>query len=328
MAEWLVEDGIGERRAVLVADGTIVEIMVERDSDGARAGCISEARLLPRDTGAIRIVRLASGEETILSGTPPPVADGASLTVAITRSAIREAEVDKRAMARVADPDAVPGPGPDIAARIAATGHPSRQVRAHADDAFEAAGWSEWIEVARGGQFGFPGGLLRLSLTPAMAVIDIDGSLPPFELARAGLAAAARMIRALDIGGSIVIDCPTLAGKGERVAAVEAFDAALSPPFERTAINGYGLLQIIRPRLRPSLVERARFAADESAALALLRRAERARGTGPLTLLAHPRVDDWLDARPALIGELQRRTGRPVALQADAARTIWSYDVH
>jgi hypothetical protein len=54
-----------------------------------------------------------------------------------------------------------------------------------------------------------------MSLTPAMTLFDVDGALPPADLARAGAAAAGRAVRRLGIGGSIGIDLPTLAAKGD-----------------------------------------------------------------------------------------------------------------
>ena len=40
MAEWLYEDGIGERRAALVEDGEIIEARIERDGEGPRVGAV------------------------------------------------------------------------------------------------------------------------------------------------------------------------------------------------------------------------------------------------------------------------------------------------
>jgi len=51
------------------------------------------------------------------------------------------------------------------------------------------------------------------------------------------------------IGGSIGVDFPSVQGKGPRQAVAAAIDAALEPPFERTALNGFGFLQLVRPRV-------------------------------------------------------------------------------
>ena len=121
-----------------------------------------------------------------------------------------------------------------------------------------------------------------MSLTPAMTLFDVDGSLPPAELAVAGAAAAARAIRRLGIGGSIGIDLPTLPARADRQAAAAALDAVLPQPFERTAVNGFGFLQIVRRRERPSLPELVQGDPVGAAARALLRRA-RARAPAPAT---------------------------------------------
>lgn len=328
MAEWLYEDGIGERRAALVEDGSIVAIGIERDSDGVRAGTIAMARLSGSDGGALCIVRFASGEEAIVSPVPRNLSDGAKLLVEVTRSAVPETDLVKRAKARPATNDAAATHGPDLRARIAASGHAVRTLHPHEPDALEAAGWSEALAEAAGGRLAFDGGLLRMSLTPAMTVFDIDGTLPSAALAEAGARAVAAAILQLDIAGSIIVDFPSLADKAARVAVAEAFDTAMHGAFDRTAINGYGLLQIIRPRIRPSIAERMQFAPVESAALALLRRAERAQRHGAMTVTAHPTVCAWIDARPALLAALTRRTGRAASLQADPVRAIWSGDVH
>ena len=117
-----------------------------------------------------------------------------------------------------------------------------------------------------------------MSLTPAMTLFDVDGSLPPAELAIAGAAAAARAIRRLGIAGSIGIDLPTLAGRADRQAAAAALDAVLPQPFERTAVNGFGFLQIVRRRERPSLPEIVQGDPVGAAARALLRRARAREG--------------------------------------------------
>src|ERR1043165_9403071 len=103
-----------------------------------------------------------------------------------------------------------------------------------------------------------------------------------------GAAAGARAIRRLDIGGSIGIDLPTAGSKSVRQAAAEAVDAHLPQPFERTAVNGFGFAQIVRPRHRASLVE---LAQDRAAfeARALLRRAA-FEPPGSKRLAGHPAV--------------------------------------
>lgn len=321
LAEWIYEDGIGERRATLVDGGHIIECHVERDDDGVSVGAICDARILPRDDSAMIVVSLTGGEEALLSALPSATSIGATILVEVTRSAIAERDMVKRAKCRPAPEGAGPRHAPTLFERICATGTPVRTLHPHEDDALEEAGWSEWSDVALSGNMAFAGGMLRLALTPAMTVIDVDGTLAAAELARTGAEAAARAIRALGISGNIVIDLPTQGSKGGRIAAAEAFDTALPLPFERTAVNGYGLLQVIRPRNYASLAERWHYAPVASAALALLRRAERhgVRSAGAEMLItANPSECAWVSARPALVDALTRRTARHIVLQGDA----------
>jgi Ribonuclease G/E len=224
----------------------------------------------------------------------------------------------KRARARPALEGAVPGHGPDLLQRL-----PDAQPLDHFDvDLLEDAGWSTLLEEAVTGQVAFATGSLTLSLTPAMTLIDVDGEQAPAALAVAGAAAAARAVRRLDIGGSIGIDLPDAGDKAARQAAAAAIDAALPQPFERTAVNGFGFVQIVRRRSRVSIPELFALEPVAAHARALLRRAERTGGAGERTLTAHPLLIAHLAARPAWLAELERRTGAPAALREDAALAI------
>ncbi|HWT42286.1 MAG TPA: ribonuclease, partial [Sphingopyxis sp.] len=94
---------------------------------------------------------------------------------------------------------------------------------------------------------------------------------------------------------------------------------ALAAPFERTAVNGFGLMQVIRRRERPSLIEQVRLDPVATDAALLLRQAERAVGTGELTLTARGSVIDHIAAHPDWVDALQNRTGRAVRIVADPA---------
>jgi hypothetical protein len=312
LAEWLYEAGIGECRAALVEDGAIVEARIERDGDGPRVGAVLAARLVE----ANRVVLDAPGEPFATLSPPPGLSLGTRLTVEITRMALRERGRDKPARARLSE--LAVGTGPDLRARIAATGLPIAELNAMGPDHLEEAGWSELIERVRAGHWPFAGGALWVDTTPAMTLIDIDGEGNGLALARAGAEAAIHLIRCCDIGGSIAIDFPTLAGRAERQAIDALVDELLPPPFERTAINGFGLMQIIRRRERPSLVEQVRFDPAATDAALLLRQAERAKGAGALQLTARPAVADHIAAHPGWVAELQKRTGRPVEIVRDA----------
>lgn len=303
MAEWLYEAGIGENRAALVARGTIRKAQIELP--GLRAGTIASARLVDRSTGK---VQLASGDEALCDPLPPRVTQGASFTVRIVREPIAERGRAKLAKA-VPALDASPCPGPGLLARITASGLPVRQPRPHEPDLLEQAGWSELLEEARTGEIAFASGALRMALTPAMTLFDIDGRAPLGALAIDAAHAIAAAMERLDITGSIGIDFPTLANKAERNAVAEAIDAAVPQPFERTAMNGFGFLQIVRRRSRMSLPEL--IAADPAGAMlrAELRRLERLPPPAPDTHMLPAALLRRLERVPDWLADLHRRTG-------------------
>lgn len=317
MTEWLYEDGIGERRAALIMDDGIIAAEVERDDDGAGVGAVLAARLIAHDRPRRHArVGVADGTEYWLANPPSALTEGASVTIEVTRMALREAARAKPGHAMVSD--AAPQLAPSLRDRIAATGHPMRDLRpAATPDALEAAGWSDLLDTARTGDWPFTGGALAIALTPAMTLIDIDGDLSPPELAEAGASAALSAITALGITGSIGIDFPTLASRSARQHIDNLLGAGLTGTWEKTAMNGFGFVQIVRRRERPSLLERVQFEPVLSDALALLRRAERAVGAGALTLSARAAVIDLLAARPHWIATLKQRCGRAVTCTAD-----------
>ena len=305
MREWLIERGIGETRAALVDDGRIIEARILRD-DIIPAGTVLEARLKSVGRNAVAV---ADGTEYLLPKGAPGVTEGATLNIEVTREALGGGESWKRPLARRTDEairPAQPPRGRDL-------------IFPGPSDELEAAGWSALLDEARNGLIGFPGGELRVSLTPAMTLIDVDGHLPPAELAVAGAKAAAETIRRHGIGGSIGIDLPTAGAKEARQAAAVAVDGALLQPFERTAVNGFGFLQIVRPRNRASMFE---LAADRAAfeARALLRRA--AREVGAIRLVAHPAVAAELESHPGWIELLSRQVGGAVTLRSDPSIAI------
>jgi hypothetical protein len=322
LAEWLYEAGIGEARAALVEAGEIVEARIEREGEGPRPGAIVGARLIEAGRGgkgALVTLDWRGEPHATLAEVPSTTSIGARLTVEITRMALRERARDKPARARLADVGAQIADGPDLRARIETSGVPVTEMPLTGPDLFEQAGWSELIDCVRSGHWPFAGGALWVDATPAMVLIDIDGEGDTLALAKAGAQAAVAVIRRCDIGGSIGIDFPSLPDRAGRLAVDAVVDAALPGPFERTAVNGFGLMQIIRRRDRPSLIEQICLEPVATDAALLLRQAERAVGTGALTLTARGSVIDHIAAHPAWIDALQNRTGRAVHLATDQA---------
>jgi hypothetical protein len=329
MPEWLLERGIGETRAALVEDGRMLEARVERPGGAPALGDIWFARLT-RITAAGRGFLALGGSEGIAEQASG-FAEGSLLRVEVVREAIPERGRPRLAKLRILEGgQGEPGrlsAGPGLEDRLARTGHAVRVLSPVGGDRLEEAGWSEVLDQARSGLVPFPGGLITISPTPAMTLIDVDGDLPPAELALAGTRAAVAAIRLFGIGGSIGIDLPTAGSKEVRQRCAAAIDEALPQPFERTAVNGFGFVQIVRPRPRASLVELAQNDPAEFAALLLLRQAERTPGAGPRTLAAHPQVTAWLAARQDLLEVLKRRLGADAVLKTDPSLPLWGAHV-
>jgi hypothetical protein len=322
---WLYEDGIGEARAAFISNGRILEAVIEREGGGARAGAILPGRLaetiVPRRRG---IARLDSGEEVLIEPIPPKVAEGAAILVEITREAIYEPGLDgvrpKRALGRVAGPGVKAAPGPSLRDRLAAGDLPVYLCAAHEPDWLEQCGWSALCEEAMIGEIVREDAGLRIFPTPAMTLIDVDGVAPPAQLGPKGAKLAAQAIRRLGIMGSIGIDLPTMNNRDERLIAAAQIDKYLPLPFERTAVNGFGFVQIVRRRERPSMMELLRGDPVRTAALAALRLGERhGAGMGTVTLTGAPAVCQLLERNPPWLHSLEKRRGGSVTLRTDAA---------
>ena len=295
MPEWLVERGIGETRAALVEDGEIIEARVRRDGV-IPAGTILEAKLI---AVAPRVAVEAAGAIFLLPRGVSGVSEGRSLFIEVTRESLGGAEPWKRGFARITDE--VPRAAPPLA------------------DGREAPipDWDDLLEDARSGVISFNGGELRIEPTAAMTMIDVDGWLAPPQLAKVAAWAASRAIQRLDIGGSIGIDFPTLGAKDARREVDQLLDEYLPRPSERTAMNGFGLVQVVRPRPRASLVELARDRAPFETR-AMLRRTAR-EPPGPKRIVAHPAVTAVLEQHRAWVEALGRELGGNIELRSDPA---------
>lgn len=319
MPEWLIEKGIGETRAALVDNGRTLEARIELDST-IPAGTILGARLVAAGiAGRNGIARDESGTDYLLPHVPREIAEGAAFNIEVTRPALPGPEPWKRPLAKATRGER--RRPQSLAERLRDTGRPVRKLAfPAARDELAEAGWNDLVDEARSGRVDFAGGSLGLFFTPAMTLVDVDGSLPPSELAIAGSRAAAEAIRRLDICGSIGIDLPTVRGKDIRSAAAQAVDAMLPQPFERTAVNGFGFLQIIRPRSRASLLELAQDRASFEARTLL--RSVAFEPAGPKRLVGHPAVVAAIEARPEWTEQLASQIGGAVALRSDASLPI------
>lgn len=325
MAEWLFEAGIGEDRAALIEGDQIVEMLIDRHDGRPRAGAVMQAKLLGRLPNSDRAILslIGCGGLEAVGRIPREITEGGHLLVTIVREAIPERGNPKPPVVKQADTDRA-SEGPSLLDRLRERREDVTLLTSHEADRLESSGWSEHVGEAESGLIAFDGGMLRMSLTPAMTLLDVDGTLPEDTLSAAGAAAAARTIRRFDIGGSIGIDLPVshAGGKAARQAAGERIDALLPQPFERTAVNGFGFLQIVRRRTRASLPELLQSDPVTAAALALLRRAERAPGKGAVTLSGAPAVMHRINQEQQWQDDLARRRGATVHLSGRPGAAI------
>ena len=249
MAEWLYEEGIGEARAALIEKGRLVEAQIERESDAARAGAVMQGKLIrtliPKKRG---IARLISGEVVLVEPIPPKIAEGATVLLEILREAIPEEGRAKLAKTRIAQPGSKAHPAPSLLQRLRACGLPIIPCPAHEEDRFEAHCWSELMEEAISGEIGTEEAALRIFPTPAMILIDVDGSMPPAKLGPKGAKLAAQAIRRMGLTGSIGIDLPTMNNKDERAVASAHENLGADRQISAAAVRTHGGQRL---RLRP-----------------------------------------------------------------------------
>lgn len=337
MAEWLYETGIGENRAALVEDNEIIRAEIERPHAGPCVGSVFRARFDAALIGRRVVqVRLEGGGEAFLDPAPSGFGSGGRCTVevvrepAMVRNAASRVRRNKAIKVRVVPDDTPLGAGPGLRERLNTMPWPVRDLRSIDADALEAAGWGELVEEARSGEMRFSGGRLLIELTQAMTVIDVDGDLPADALAVAGATTAARAIGRLRLGGPIAIDLPTSSGRQARLNAADAFDRAMVPgiKFERTAVNGWGLLHVITQRKRASLMEVIGGDEHDAAALMLYRQAERASGFGSTLITANSNVVAAFSRNGANDLELAARRGGEVTWEIRNSLPTWGGFVH
>jgi hypothetical protein len=307
MADFHLLELAGETRAAVIENFRIVEMHLARDGDGLVAGARLPVRLKTK-LGS-RGIADANGEELLIEPWPPAATEGATVTIEVTRAAWREPGRDRLAKARPTTLD--PWPAPTLASALHARGH----VLQPGWPSDIASQWDDAFESAELGRMSFEAGSLAFAPTPAFTTVDVDGH--GLALLAPALKTLARTIRLWGLGGSIVVDCPA-ADRDQRQAAADQFDQAMGKlAFERTAINGFGLMQIVRPRTGPSILERAQLDRGATQAIALLQAATGDTGTGPMRLVAGTGPIRWLQARPHLVDNLARSTGRPAELRPD-----------
>ena len=307
---WLVEQGVGEERALRYENGRAAAARM-RWPGGLEAGLVADAVLVVRAKGSARgRARFASGEEALVDRLPASASEGAPLHLEVTRAAMRESKRLKLAQAR-------PTGAPSRAAPTLVEALPEAAVVRR----FPDGAWDEIWAEAWDAEVAFAGGALHFAPTVAMTLVDVDGALPPSELALAAVGPLAGALARFELGGSIGVDFPTLAARDDRKAVDRALDAALCGwEHERTAMNGFGFVHIVARAAGPSLLHRLAFDRAGAAARRLIRQAEELEGAGAVLLTAHPAV--LAACLPEWIAELERRAGREARFHPDPALAL------
>lgn len=311
-AEWLVEEGIGEERAILIEGDTIRAARLHWPG-GLTLGQVEDATVaaLHPHSGQRRrgTVRFANGELAHAARLPRDTSEGAQVRVEVTRESLAERGRLKLAQAQFSESDL--REGPSLADQLASEGHSVRTVRRFP----ASADWEELWHEAWSGDVAFSGGALILSDTPAMTLIDVDLTDYFQALYFNGLPVLAATLSRMNMGGNIGIDFPTL-DKSDRKAVDDRLGELLSDwPHERTAMNGFGFVQIVARMGQPSLLQRISRHRVSAAARLTLRRAEMVEGAGVTLITLHPALKAKL--KPEWLDELARRTGRPVRIETD-----------
>ncbi|MEM6908394.1 MAG: ribonuclease [Pseudomonadota bacterium] len=338
--QWLIEQGIGETRALLVSDGEVLAARIYWPGE-LIAGSQHQAQLIAKAAGARRgTAVLKDGTEVLVDHLPVSLTEGARFDLEISRAPIAERGRLKQAQGRFTEvnlshndtyltstPQSEGQGTPVTADNPTRSSHFKTFLRnspfeARVTPAFAPDQWEEVWSAASAGSIAFPGGEILLSITPAMTVIDVDGTGSPRTLALAAIPAIATALRWFDLGGNIAIDFPTLGTKADRRVIDTASAHALAEwPHERTAMNGFGLVQLVARLHGPSLLHRFATSRTGLCARFVVRIAERAVGAGPVLLLTiHPALKaklkpDWLD-------ELTRRTGKQLRIETDPALAL------
>ncbi|WP_299191763.1 ribonuclease E/G [uncultured Erythrobacter sp.] len=320
MAEWVYEESFGEKRALLIENDQVLAARMHWLSS-ITAGAIIMARVITRRQGSPRgLCRSPDGFEINVSDLPPEASEGRDVRIIIHREPMAERGRLKRAQGRHFHENAPPLPPASVLGE-------GKVVRKLPDGL-----WEDVWAVASEGELAFDGGSLVLSVTPAMTLIDIDGQGSPRELALSAIPAIAKALRWLNIGGSIGVDFPTIADKAGRKEVDQALAAALADwRHERTAMNGFGFVQIVSRMEMPSLLHRLENSRAEACARYLLRQASQLEGAGNIHISCNPAVrnampDDWLIELGELAGRnpdaIMFETNRTLALDAGHAQLV------
>jgi ribonuclease G len=303
--QWLEQRRIGETLRAGVEAGALVELHLARASDPLPFGSVHDAVVRGKD-GARLLIDCNATSAWLINSPQHPI--GHKLPGQVVRAPITEPGAVKRAHL--------------IEHRGLAMVVPEAQTIRDFPDSFEV---EDWCDRAISGTIPFDGGSLSLERTRAGLVIDVDGSGGNHAINLAAATTIAAVLRLFQISGMVMVDLVTPDNRKQRLELDAALDAALRKDprsFERTAINGFGLVQIVRAKRGPSLIDVLcgmlhHAPSIETQALHLLNDAARSIGAGTRTLMARPDIINWIEKNPSLLDKLRQAVGADAKMAAD-----------
>ncbi|MDX2145005.1 MAG: ribonuclease E/G [Rhodospirillaceae bacterium] len=356
----VIARGPGETRFALLADERCLEVAHVRNIE-AQPGDVFVGRIgEPMPGGGAVFVDIGVAPHGVLELKGKSFPAGAAVAVEVVTPA-RADKGHKLKLSRLAVP-----PGAQAGARIFAGPSPALQwwqryrdaiaeivvePRAEAkayrsllgDDApidvhdgrasaFDHFGIEEEIEAALAPRVALPGGgALIIEPTAALTAIDVDAGAARMDAAnREAVVEVARQIRLRNLAGVILADF--IAGKDKRklVSDLKA-QLADDPAGPRlTGLTPSGLMEIVRPRLRPSLSELLAGSAEAAGyrALRLACRELAARRASKITLGVAPAVAALLNERLFLaLDEARRMASGDIVVEARPALPVGQIDI-
>lgn len=315
MPEIWRDDSPGERRAAIVDHGKIVEIHIQRDAHWA-LGESGTGRIDRKTPSGAYVVAYDGSEFLLRSKTVDP--EGKAVAFEVTREAL--AEPGRWKLPEIMLRDSLP---PKLLGKDDVWNNRLSALSGH----ILSKSIAEGFEVAIAGQSQVGDVTVSFQRTKAGLVFDVDGIGDAFGINSVAATEIARLLRLYQVGAMVVIDFVSMEAKVQRTQIADIFDAAsaLDPrPFERTAINGYGMMQVVRARPRPSVLDQLfgtgiAALSNETQALWLLRDVAQSSGFGPRTVTARPDVAAILDSEKwaAWRAQAARATGADLVVVAD-----------
>jgi ribonuclease G len=324
LADWRSDDAPGERRVALVEGTAIVEIHIWRPP-AVLVGQVCDGKIISQEPLGT-LCETHDGQQVLLrQRAVEPL--GHSVRIGITRAAYAEPGQDKLALGAVVESET-----------------PLCDCREVWSQRFGVSGaqinLGPLIDVALAGQVRLADkakdiGSVSWERTKAGLVFDVDGRGDTHAVNLAAAQQIVRFVRLYQVGGSVLIDFISSRNKDERLAIGTAYDAASmadTRAFERSAVNGFGLMQIVRQRTGPSLLDlisgsQRDGVSAESQALLLLRDAARSIGVGPRTLVVPSLVATLLSTPrfASLLADVAKQAGAPVLVVEDASITQYGH---